>query len=55
MVLGVVAKATGTIASSRTPIIEVGAHPTGLDQTIIEELRLGTPLAPLAELTKKLI
>jgi hypothetical protein len=48
MVLGVVAKAMGTSASSRTPIIEVGAIPTSLDKTSIEELSLGTPLAPLA-------
>jgi hypothetical protein len=46
-VLGVVDKVTGTNASSRAPIIEVGAIPINLDQTTIEELSLGTPQAPL--------
>jgi hypothetical protein len=43
----VVAKVTGTNASSGTPIIEEGAIPTDRDQTPIEELILGTPQAPL--------
>jgi hypothetical protein len=48
MVLGVVAKVTETSASTRTPIIEEGVPPIGLDQTAVEELKLGTPLVLLA-------
>jgi hypothetical protein len=48
MALGVVAKVTETSASTRTPIIEEGVPPTGLDQTTVEELKLGTPLTLLA-------
>jgi hypothetical protein len=48
MALGVVAKATETSASTRTPTIVEGNPLTGLDQTIVEELKLGIPLALLA-------
>jgi hypothetical protein len=48
MALGVVAKATETNDNTRTPTIGEGDLPTGLDQTTIEELKLGIPLALLA-------
>jgi hypothetical protein len=48
MALAVVAKATETNASTRTPTIGEGDPPTGLDQTIVEELKLGILLALLA-------
>jgi hypothetical protein len=38
MALAVVAKATETNATSRTPIIEKVDPPTRLDQTTVEEL-----------------
>jgi hypothetical protein len=48
MVRGVLAKATGTSASSGVPIIVVGATPSGTDQQATEVPSLENPPATLA-------